>query len=511
MALPTTARHRGLELDPHAFVLRGLDLLGLSWHLGPTAPIQHGHRRRSGSERGAGRVHGRAAAADHDNGALQDRLLAQVDLLEEQRGRHHARQPVTRYAELPAPRRPGREEDGVVARLEVGQCEVSAHGAVELQLHAEADDAVDLCAQDVPRQAVLGDADGHHAAGHGHRLEHGHAIAQPGEVVGSRHSGRPAADDRDLLLALPGRRGDGGQLALLRREPLQAPDGDRLIEGSAAAGRLARSGADPAAHRRERIDLGGDFVGLVVAALPDQPDIAAGVGSGRARFLARRDRIPAVRDHRSPDLPVVRPLARSPVEEIAPGRDPGGLERFPGYLAQGRPIGRRLDGSRNGALARGQRRCAGDAVEHDDVGGAFADADAAADAFADLDGVFHHPVERFAEDARAFHPRSFRASHVERLHGANVHAHAAVQAVAVVDLDSIAHGAPRPMRIPEGILSPANAERICRNTGVRLPGRVGGAGYPAGRPACTRGADWRYRTGGPIGVDDVEAAGRDGV
>ena len=329
--------------------------------------------------------------------------------------------------------------------LEIGQREVAAHGAVELELHAEADDAVDLRAQHGAREAVLRDADGHHAARHGHRLEDGHSVAETGEVVGGRHSGRPAADDGDLLRALARRRGDRRQLALLSRKSLEAANGDRFVEGAAPADRLARSGADPAADRREGVDFGRDRIGLVVAALGDQPDVTTRVRPGRTGFLARRDGIAAaVGDHRPPDLPVVRSLAGSPLEQAAPRRHASRLEQFARDVAERLPVRRRLDGPRDGALARGQRRRARDRVEQDDVSGALAHADAAADALADLDRVLHHPFEGPAEDAGAFDSGPLRAAHVQRLNRADVHAHAAVQAVAVLDLDPIAHETPRP-------------------------------------------------------------------
>ena len=71
--------------------------------------------------------------------------------------------------------------------------------AFETELDAEADDPIDLRAQHLPRQPVLGDPDRHHAAGHRHRLEHRDRIPKTGEVVRGRHAGRAAADDRHAL------------------------------------------------------------------------------------------------------------------------------------------------------------------------------------------------------------------------------------------------------------------------------------------------------------------------
>jgi len=76
--------------------------LGLGRHLGPTAAVKDRDRRGARSERRPGRVHGRAAAADNDDRARQNGLLAEVDPLEEERGRDDARQAVAGHAELAA-------------------------------------------------------------------------------------------------------------------------------------------------------------------------------------------------------------------------------------------------------------------------------------------------------------------------------------------------------------------------------------------------------------------------
>jgi hypothetical protein len=78
------------------------------------------------------------------------------------------------------------------------------------------------------------------------------------------------------------------------------------------------------------------------------------------------------------------------------------------------------------------------------VSRALADADAAADAFTDLNRELHHPVEGRPEDAGPFNTRPLRPSHVEGLNRADVHADAAVQTAPVLDLDPVAHETPRP-------------------------------------------------------------------
>ena len=198
----------------------------------------------------------------------------------------------------------------------------------------------------------------------------------------------------------------GGQAAVLGGEALERPDRDRLVEDAAAAGAFARRGADPAADRRERIDLGGDRVGLVVAACADQPDVSAGVRAGRAGDLAGClrarvgpsafiDRQTCHASARSAVCQPNRPPHGDGCSRLSASRvtlDSGSHGSAPGAWVGG-PVDRPLAG-REGRLAR-----LGDEGHHDDR--AFADADAAADAFADLDRVLHHPGLRLPDAGRS--------------------------------------------------------------------------------------------------------------
>jgi hypothetical protein len=349
-----------------------------------------------------------------------------------------------RQADRAALGRPGRQEDSAIAlAFEVAQGEVATHRSVDLELDAETDDPRDLGLQDIARKPVGRDTDGHHPARDRHRLEHGHRVAQPREVVGRGHAGGATADDPDLLGPLDSRWFDRGQAAVLGGEALERADRDRLVEDATATDAFARRRADPAADRRERVDLGGDRVGVVIAAGPDQPDISPGVRAGRAGDLAgclgnRR----AVRLHRSPDLPCLGSLGGLPAEEPAPRRGVLTLECLACHARQRKPglcahVGHRAV---DRPLPRRQGRFdrLGHEGHHHDR--AFADADATADAFTDLDGVLHHPVLRLA-GARRLDARPGRPRHVECFDRTGVHADAAIDAARVVDVDAVTHEA----------------------------------------------------------------------
>ena len=81
-------------------------------------------------------------------------------------------------------------------------------------LHAHLLDAGDLGEQVGARQAIGGNAEMQHAAGHRTGLADLHLMAEAGEVVGGRQAARTGADDQD---ALAGGGGDRHRPALRGR------------------------------------------------------------------------------------------------------------------------------------------------------------------------------------------------------------------------------------------------------------------------------------------------------
>ena len=262
-----------------------------------------------------------------------------LTLLEEQGRGDDPRGIVAGHPKPPALRGPGGEEDRAIALvLEVAEREVAAHRGVEPEVDAEPDDPGDLVLEHVAGQPIRRDPDGHHPAGDGHRLEHRDRVAEAGEVVRRRHAGRAAADDPDLLGPARGRRLDRRELAVLGGESLEGPDGDRLVEDAATADRLAWSGADPTADRREGVDLRRDRVGIVISPGADQPDVATGIRARRAGDLAGRlggDRTSLL--HRAPDLPRLRSVGGLPRQQVAPRRRMLALERLAGHTRHRQP------------------------------------------------------------------------------------------------------------------------------------------------------------------------------
>ena len=121
-------------------------------------------------------------------------------------------------------------------RLDVG------HLGVELELHPEVEDPLDLGVEDVAGQPIAGDPEPHHPAEHRAGLTDRHFVTVPPQEVRRSEAGRPGADDQHPL---PGRlrrlRQPPAVLdAGVAEEPLDGVDPDRLVELPAVAGGLAR-------------------------------------------------------------------------------------------------------------------------------------------------------------------------------------------------------------------------------------------------------------------------------
>jgi hypothetical protein len=72
----------------------------------------------------------------------------------------------------------------------------------------------------------------------------------------------------------------------LNKEALHGANGERAINVAAAAGALARGGADVGAHRGDRVRLAGEEIPLFEAPLGGEVQVAATVRADGARLLA---------------------------------------------------------------------------------------------------------------------------------------------------------------------------------------------------------------------------------
>jgi hypothetical protein len=141
-------------------------------------------------------------------------------------------------------------------------CLLGGHGGGEIghllvqpDGDADVDQALHLGVQHVTGQPVFGDAEAHHPAGQGARLDDGDAVAQAAEMVGGGEPRWPGTDHQHVAAALDGRRGEPPALAqrLVAEEALDRVDADRLVDLRPIADAFAGMIADPAHDRRERV------------------------------------------------------------------------------------------------------------------------------------------------------------------------------------------------------------------------------------------------------------------
>ena len=148
---------------------------------------------------------------------------------------------------------------------------------------------VDVLVEDLWRAAERGDAPGHVAAEHPGQLVDVDRVARLREILRGGQAGRAAADDADRLRLRDRHGGRAMRRAeLVHHVALQVADRERPVRVGAAAGRLARRVADPAADRRERVRRGDRLERLLDLPLPDVRDVGGRVGSDRAGDLTRR-------------------------------------------------------------------------------------------------------------------------------------------------------------------------------------------------------------------------------
>ena len=172
------------------------------------------------------------------------------------------------------------------------QGEIPAHPGVAADLHAQGGDHLDLPVQHILRQAVVGDAVAHHAAGLLQGLEHHHLVAQLHQVVGGGEPRRAGADDGRLparglfRLALGGDLPDALVGHPIHGIALEPADGDGLSAPPDGTGGFATMGADPPADMGEGVGAVHLPHRLLQVVLPDGADVLGGVHVGGTGVVA---------------------------------------------------------------------------------------------------------------------------------------------------------------------------------------------------------------------------------
>ncbi|EXI73933.1 MAG: hypothetical protein AW07_02071 [Candidatus Accumulibacter sp. SK-11] len=237
---------------------------------------------------GAGDVDGRVAAAIDDDAAAEQRLVLALHAAQQRDGIDDLRR-VTGGNHRPLADVCADSEEGSVEAAFLHGFEDVVDLAAELDLDPEVNDPLHLGFEHVARQAVLGNAEAHHAAEQRPRFLDRDLMAEAAQVVGGRHSRRAGADDQNVLARFAGRRGQlpAALERLVAEEALDRIDPHRRIKLAAVAGALAGVVADPPHDRRERVVLGQVPPGAFIVARFGVEQPALDVLAGRALLVAR--------------------------------------------------------------------------------------------------------------------------------------------------------------------------------------------------------------------------------
>ncbi len=276
-----------------------MDLRGVRGHLVPRPAVEEADLPDAEPERRPGAVDRGVPSSDHEHPAPDVDLAPQAEVLQELDPGEHAGRVLALDPHLRA--RPGAEaeEDRAEAvSLQARDCEVPPELRVRAEPHPEAQDLVDLEVENRLRQPVLGDAVSQHPSRLGKRLEDLDLVSPDREEVGAGQPGGARADDGDLpavrgrQLRLPGVAAPEVEVGDVALDPV---DPHRLVEEvPAAALDLAGTGADPAAHRGERVLLLDEPHRVPVLSQGRQGDVPLDVHRRGALELAGSDAVGVV-------------------------------------------------------------------------------------------------------------------------------------------------------------------------------------------------------------------------
>ena len=171
--------------------------------------------------------------------------------------------------------------------------EVASGGRIQAQGDvASFEDLAHLRLDNTSRQTILGDSEVQHSSGDGGSLEDCDRVTHQREIMCSRETDRPSADDGDLVgkfLARPcigrNRTTRLGPVPL-GQEALESANGDRPIDLTSSARGFARMCANASANARHGIGIARKAIRVFELTFRNQRDVAAGIGVCGARHHA---------------------------------------------------------------------------------------------------------------------------------------------------------------------------------------------------------------------------------
>ena len=170
--------------------------------------------------------------------------------------------------------------DAVVLAAQILKPDVRADVHLGVDGDAQGEDGADLPVQQLPGEAVAGDAVAQHTPQLAALLVHVHLMAHERQVVGGGESAGAAADNGHPLAGGGGAQGLGHIPRRIHRVALEGPDVHGVIDHVPAAAGLAGVLADVGAGHREGIVLADEADGVLAAAGAYERNIAGDVDAG---------------------------------------------------------------------------------------------------------------------------------------------------------------------------------------------------------------------------------------
>ena len=168
-------------------------------------------------------------------------------------------------------------------RLQLVKGHIRAHVDAGADLDPQGEDGGDLTVQQLPGEAVVGDAVAQHAPQLTPLFIHRHLMSHQRQVIGGGEAAGAAAHHRHPLAGGGGAGRLGHLPRLVHGIALQRPDIHRVIHHPAAAAGLTGVLTDVGAGHREGVVLADEPHRVGVPACVDQGDIAGDVHSGGAQ------------------------------------------------------------------------------------------------------------------------------------------------------------------------------------------------------------------------------------
>ena len=243
---------------------------------------------------GAGRIHGRiAATVNNDPAAQLRRFGARLHVMQYAGGVENFTGGVGRNIDPLGQMSADGDKDSVEPFV-IESARNIFDLMVEFQSNTQIENALNFAIQNIPGQAVFGDAEPHHTARHGSGLADGYLVTHAPQMIGRRQTAGTGADNehpffRRLRVKI---RFPAVFQGLVAQEAFNRVDRHGLVQLSPIAGAFAGVITDPSHYGGHGVVLDQFLPGVFVIAFFGMEQPALNIFTRRAGVVAGRQAIP---------------------------------------------------------------------------------------------------------------------------------------------------------------------------------------------------------------------------